>query len=398
VNVHGISGFLLILISCSSLCAENLRDPRFVARAESGFDLIFNMDYDKAEQVFISLAKDYPRHPAPPLYLASIPWLKEMERRQDLNLDRFIAPTYFYYKTDQVMPPRERTEFFSKIQQAEALAKAVLQRDQRDKDGRYFLATVYGLRASFAITIDHSLREAFSFGNKSYSYSKQLVQEDPKYYDAYLTLGVYEYTLGLIPWYMRWAIFILGGRGSKEEGLAHLKVATEKGQYVKDQALLVSMVLDVRERLYAEGQVLARNLAARFPRSYLFPINLAQILQLTGRKEEAIPLLLQVEKRTDAGEPNFDKLPIAAFRFNLATEFMHMSKLDLARERFTKSINDPRTTPREKALSHLHLGQILEWQGQPTEAIAECQIVLSLQDVDDSHNQARKLLAKLSRR
>jgi tetratricopeptide (TPR) repeat protein len=398
VKSYGISGVLLVLLFSSSLYAENLRDPHFVARAESGFEHIFNMDYDKAAQVFISLEKDFPQHPAPPLYLASIPWLKEMERRQDLNLDRFIAPAYFYYKTDQVMPSRERSEFFKKIQQAEALAKAALQRDRRDKDGRYFLATVYGLRASFAITIDHNLREAFGYGNKSYSYSKQLVQEDPKYYDAYLILGIYEYTLSRIPWYMRWAIFILGGRGSKEEGLAHLKVATEKGQYVKDQAVLVSMVLDVRERLYPEGLASARKLSARFPRSYQFPINLAQILQLTGRKEEAIPLLLQVEKRADAGEPNFYKLPIATFRFNLATEFMHMSKLDLARERFAQTIRDPRTTPMEKALSHLNLGQILEWQGQPTEAIAECQTVLSLGDVEDSHDRARKLLAKLKPR
>lgn len=309
MKTHGISGFLLTLLFCSSLYAENLRDPHFVARAESGFEHIFNMDYDKAAQAFISLEKDFPQHPAPPLYLASIPWLKEMERRQDLNLDRFLAPTYFNDKTNQVMPSRERSEFLKRIQQAEALAKAVLQRDRRDKDGRYFLATVYGLRASFAITIDHSLREAFSYGNKSYSYSKQLVQEDPKYYDAYLILGIYEYTIGLIPWYMRWAIFVLGGRGSKEEGLAHLRVATEKGQYVKDQAVLASMVLDARERLYPEGLALARDLSARFPRSYLFPINLAQILQLTGRKRGSNPIASASGKASGCGGAELRQAP-----------------------------------------------------------------------------------------
>jgi tetratricopeptide (TPR) repeat protein len=389
---------LLLPLFCSSLQAENLREPRFVALAESGFEHIFNMDYDQAQQVFISLEKDYPQHPAPPVYLASIPWLKEMERRQDLNLDRFIAPTYFSNKTDRVMPSRERAEFFKKIQQAENLAQAILERDRNDKDGRYFMATIYGLRASFAITIDHSLRTAFSYGNKSYSCSKQLVQEDPEYYDAYLILGIYEYTLGVIPWYMRWMIYVLGGRGSKEDGLAHLKLAAAKGQYVRDQALLASMVLDVREHSYQEALALARALTMRFPRSYLFPINLAQILQLSGRQEESLALLLQVEKRAEAGEPNFDRLPLATFRFNLATKFMYLSKLDPAREHFIKVIGDPRTPPREKALSHLRLGQILQWQGHPAEAIKECRTVLSLPEVENSHRKASDLLARLNRR
>jgi hypothetical protein len=397
VKTCAISGLLIILTICRNLWAENLRDPRFVARAESGFELIFNMDYDLAKQVLLSLEKDYPQHPAPPLYLASIPWLKEMERRQDLNLNRFIAPTYFNNKTDQVMPSQERAEFFKKIQQAENLATAVLDGDRNDRDGRYFMATIYGLRASFAITIDHSLRTAFSYGNKCYSYSKQLVQEDPKYYDAYLTLGIYEYALGVIPWYMRWMIYVLGGRGSKEDGLAHLKLATEKGQYAKDQALLASMVLDVREHSYSDASVLARDLTARFPRNYLFPINLAQILKLSGREEDSFALLSRVEQRAEAGEPNFGKLPLSSFRFNLATEFMYRSKLDPARERFIKVLGDPRTSEREKTLSHLRLGQILEWQGHPAEAIREFKAVLSLADVEHSRAKAKDLLAKLGR-
>jgi tetratricopeptide (TPR) repeat protein len=399
VKISKITELLFILVLSSSLRAQNLRDPHFVARAESGFAHLLNQDYDKAEQVFVSLEKENPRHPAPPLYQASIHWLKEMERRQDISLNRFLAPTYFYNKTNMVMPPQERTDFFAELQKSEDLARAILQKDRLNKDARYFMATVFGLRASFAITIDHGLREAFSNGNKSYSYTKQLVEEDPKYYDAYLTLGIYEYTVGLIPWYMRWMIYVIGGgRGSKEEGLAHLKLATDNGEYVKDQAQVVSMVLNVREQHYPEALEQARNLAAQFPRSYLFPINVAQILRLAGRNEESIPLLLQVEKRAENREPNFDRLPLASLRFNLGTEFMHMSKLDLAKERFARSISDPKITAREKALSHLYLGQIHDWQGRRAEAIKECQIVLSLEEAEDSHDQAKKLLSSLNRK
>jgi tetratricopeptide (TPR) repeat protein len=398
IMARSVLGFAVVLLLASSLAAQNLREPPFVARAESGFDDIFNMDYDKAEQAFRSLEREYPQHPAPPMYLASIYWLKEMQRREDLSMNRFTTATYFSLKTNEVMPPQERVEFSRKIQQAEALCRAILQKDRHNKDGRYFLSTVFGLKASFAITVDHSLRDAFSFGNKAYSYARQLTDEDPKYYDAYMTVGIYEYVVGCIPWYLRWMIYVIGGHGSKQEGLDHLKLAAENGQYVKDQAAVVSMVLNAREHRYPESLALARDLGARFNRTYLFPLNMAQILQLAGRKEEAVSVLLQLEKRVERGEPNFNKLPLPSFRFNTATELLYMGKLDPASERFKNTIEDPRASEREKALSHLRLGQILSWQGQPSEAVKECQIVLSLNNIEGSHDQARMLLNKLAKR
>jgi tetratricopeptide (TPR) repeat protein len=376
----------------SNSAAQDLRDPRFVERVQSGFADIFNLDYPKARQAFIVLEREYPQHPAPPLYLASIYWLEEMLRRQDLSLNRYVAATYFSGKTDFVMPPKERAAFFNSLQKCQDLAKVILQKNRRDRDARYFLATAYGLRSSFAITIDHSLREAFSNGNKAYSLSRQLIEEDPNYYDAYLTVGIYEYIVGSIPWYLKWMVFVIGVRGNKQDGMEHVQLASEKGQYIRNEAQLVSVVLDVREHRYAEAMELARSLNSRYPRSFLFPLHIAQILQMTGQKEQAIALFLQVEKKIEARDPNFDKLPLASYRFNLGVDLMNMSRLDAAEERFRKVISDPQAPRRETALSHLRLARLLDWKGRQNEAIKECQIVLSLEDVENTHNQAKQLL------
>ncbi len=389
---------ILTLLSVSRAFAQDLRDPGFMERAQDGFTNIFNLDYDQARQVFASLEKDYPQHPAPPLYLASIYWLEEMLRRQDLTLNRFIAPAYFSKKTNQVIPPRNRTAFFQALQRCEARANTILKRNCRDRDARYFLGTAYGLRSSFAITIDHSLREAFSNGNRAYSYSRRLIEEDPTYYDAYLTVGVYEYIVGSIPWYLKWMAFVIGAHGSKQEGTAHLGLASEKGQYVRNEAKLVLMVLDVREHRHADALEIARFLNEKFPRSYLFPLNVAQILQISGSKDQAAAILLDVEKKAEEGIPNFDKLSLQTLRFNLGTNLMYMGKLDLAQEQFQQSINDPETQVREKALSHLRLGQILDWKGKRNEAVREYQAVLSLNDVENSHEKAEQLLNKLRSR
>jgi hypothetical protein len=198
---HIIGGLTLnLILACAlQIQAQDLRNPRFTEQAFSGFTYIFNMDYGEARKTFLALEKDFPQHPAPPLYLASIIWLEEMIRRQDVTMDRFVSPMYFTKKTALVMPAQERSDFFRYIQRCQSLATALIEKNPKDFDARYFLATAYGLRASFAITIDHKLREAFSNGNKAYDCAKQLIQDNPNYYDAYLITGIYEYVVGSIP-------------------------------------------------------------------------------------------------------------------------------------------------------------------------------------------------------
>ncbi len=378
----------------ANLQAQDLRDARFIERAQAGFSDMFNLDYDNAERDFSLLQRDYPQHPGPPLYLASIRWLKELVRRQDLSLNRFIYPGYFARKTTESMPAQDRAAFAGSLSKCESLAGAILKKNSRDKDARYFLATAYSLRASFAFTVDHNVKEAFRNARKAFSYSHELIDDDRNYYDAYLTVGTYEYVVGSIPWYFRWMAFVAGLHGSKEEGLNHVKLASAKGQYVKNESQLIEMVLDLRERRYPEALELSSNLSRRFPRNYLFALNTAQILEWSGKWNEAIALFFEINKRVDAKDPNFDKLPPARFYFIIGIELMNMRRPDLAQEQFRKALADPQIPAREKALSHLNIGRILDSKGQHQEAVKEYETVLTLEDVDQSHAQASQAVKK----
>ena len=385
---------LPVLLPADRVHAQDLRDPGFVEGAQEGFADIFNLDYDRAWLKFSALEREYPNHPAPALYLASILWLEEMLRRQDLSLNRFIAPTYFSGKTNIAMPPGQRESFFNYLLKSQELSRAILKKNPRDRDARYFIATASGLRASFAITIDHSLREAFRSGGRAYAATKKLIEEDPKYYDAYLTVGIYEYIAGSIPWYLKWMSFLIGVHGSVQDGLEHLKLASENGEYIRNEAELVLMVLNVREHRYAEALQIARHLNTSYPRSFIFALNAAQICQLSGQKEKALAMLLQIEKRIEAGEPNFDRYPLQNFRFDLGLDLMGMGQLDAAEDRFRKIIGDPQTQKRERTLSHLHLGRILDRKGRHTEAVKEYKTVLAMEDVENSHRQASQSLQR----
>jgi tetratricopeptide (TPR) repeat protein len=375
--------------------AQDLRDPQFMARARPAFANIFNLDYRQAEQTFLLLQKDYPDHPAPPLYLATIVWLEELMRRQDLDLDRFASPAYFMSKNNQdTMDPARRKTFLDNIEKSQWLARKRLDTNPADKDAQYFLASAYGIMGSFTFTIDRNLRGAFGYGKKAYQIDRQLIQADPQYYDAYMTVGLYDYIVGSLPWYIRWMGTVLGFQGNKERGLRYLSLAIEKGQYDSDDSQVIITVALFREGRYAEALQRAEHLRNSFLRNYLLQLNVAQILERMERTDQAVAAYQQVVKLAEEKSPNYDRLPLNTFRYLVGRKFFQLGRRQLASEEFRKAIDDPRTPNREKALSHLNLGEIFDLEGRRTDAVRQYQTVLQLQDYDHSHNAANNNLKK----
>jgi len=85
----------------NTLLAQSLKTPEFQERAIKGFDHVYSLDYEDARSAFENLRQQYPQHPGPPLYLALTMWQRELFRRQDLALDRFIAPESFMQASGQ---------------------------------------------------------------------------------------------------------------------------------------------------------------------------------------------------------------------------------------------------------------------------------------------------------
>jgi tetratricopeptide (TPR) repeat protein len=376
------------------LPAQSLRDPLFMDQARPGFEGVYNLDYDKAERVFIALNKENPRHPAPPLYLGIIDWLRELFRRQDLDLDLFISPSFFTKETKQMMPPARRKAFFDHLQECQDLTQKILVKNPKSADALYFLGASYGILASFSMTVDHSLHKAFSYGNKAYDCDRQILSFDPNYYDAYMTIGLYEYIVGSIPWYLKWLAAIAGYHGTKDEGFRYVDLAVTKGVYVKTDAEVMQMVLRTFEGKSNDALRNAQALHHDFPRNYIFQINIAQIQEKLGHSDQAASEYLEVMRQAEEGKPNYGLLPLATFRYALGNKLFKMGKLAAAKGQLLKSVANPGTPDRERALSHLRLGQILDLEGKRPEAIQHYQTVLNLKDVDNSQETARKLLQK----
>ena len=370
----------------------NLREPAFVKVARRGFNQMYNLDYEEAIETFRSLREEYPQHPAPPLYLAILTWLKELLDRQDLDLDRFIAPGYFTKATDREMSSARREVFFGHLSESQKLCRNILEGQPAHPDARYFLGTSLGVLGSFAFTIDRKKVQALRYGKKAYGYHRDLVKENPDFYDSYLSVGLYEYILGNLPWYIKWLAAIAGYSGSEKRGFEYLELAAARAHYVADDARVLLMVLNVREKRHDKALSIARTLHRKYPRSFLLHLNQAQLLERMGRAAEAFQEYRIIIERAEAASPNYSRIPLSIFRYRMGGKFLDLGYPDSGLEQLRKAASDRRVPAREKALSHLRAAQTLHSLGRSKEAIDHYKEVLRLPNVENSHSQARSYL------
>jgi tetratricopeptide (TPR) repeat protein len=391
---HILPLLLATLAAPAALRGQDLRTQRFMEEVKQGFTAIYNIDYNEADRVFARLQQDYPTHPAPPLYRATVVWLRELFERQDLDLDKFIAPTYFTEPTDRKMPSGDRKSFFALVDTSQRLSEKVLASDARNADARYFLGGAHGVAGAFAITIDHSYSDAFGQGKKAYKSHHDLVEERPDYYDAYMSVGLYEYIVGNLPWYIKWIAMIVGYRGSEERGFDYLKWAAEKGLYAADDARTLQMVLFVRENRLTEALENARFLHRRYPRNFLLHLNQAQILEKMARPVEAARVYAEILERIEASAPNYQKIPMPGFRLEVGRKLLGLGQLQQALTQCLAIIADGRASEAHRALAHLCAGQALDRLQRRAEAVAHYGTVLRLENHQNSRSRAREYLKR----
>ncbi len=374
---------------------SDLRSPEFMTEVRSGFTDLYDLEYSAAQKKFTKLAEQFPEHPGPPLYQATTVWLRELFLRQDLDLDKFISPGYFTEKTKQQMPEADRKFFMEKIDRARSLCDAILEKQPKNVAALYFRGAVEGVLASFYITIDHSVKEAFSHGKQAYKDDARVLKEDPEFYDAYMTVGTYEYIVGSIPWYIKWIAAIAGFHGSKEQGFKDLALAAEHGDFVGDDSRVLEMVLFVREQRYEDALKLAQYLHEKYPKNFLFNINRAQIEEKLGRRGKALEIFLQVARMAEQGVPNYQKLEKVPYFLQLGPKLRSAGELGKAEDLLSQVVGDPAATPSDLARAHLALGKTYALDRQPGKAEEQYKKVLELPDVNDSRKEASRLLDQL---
>jgi hypothetical protein len=357
-----------------------------------GNEALYNMDYATARAKFEEIRKRIPQHPAGDLYIATVIWLEHLNKSRRLQTSLYQNESSFYAGADKAkeenegdaVDPAVDRAFRDRMAQAKTKALALVARNKNDADAQYFLGAYYGVMAGYEASTARKFIAAMRNGSRSVDAHEKVLKLKPDYYDAYLSVGMYDYIVGNLPFIYKSLAAIAGVRGNKQRGIARLKTIVEKETATADDARVMLLAIYQNEKQYEDALAILEQLSAKYPRSYLIKLEKAYTLVSLKRADDAY-----------AAFEDLLKDPAASSAIDLV-HYQYAEALALNKER-RRAVEHFLEVPKSKGadanlatLALLRAAQVLDLAGQRDEAIAQYKAVLARPNVYDTREQAEK--------
>lgn len=411
-----LSALVLLLAATYVVTAQQPTSPwltdaertRFEELRRSGLDALYNIDYDKAQRDFKEIVQLYPNHPGGYQLLAARVWIKALYETRRLQVSLYSNES-FYTNGDDKVDPKIVTEFRNLTREAKRLAEAKLKQEPKNIEALDFLANTEGLKASFEEAVERRHFAALRDGNDAVDHHREVLKLDPKYIDAQITIGLYEYVVGSLPLPVKILAGATGFRGSKKRGLAMLEQVAKEGRWSQDDAKTVLVLLYTREKRFADVVKLTRELSAKYPRNYLLRLETADALvSLAGvkRKEKDLAGAVQAEKEAFA---TFDEVlrdrnvrdnaarALDLIHFKYGEALLMAGYNDRAAKEFLAATKVDRAETGLVTMAHLYAARSYDVAGKRDEALAQYKEVLARPNVYDAHDEAKRGLRQAYR-
>jgi len=275
IMLNAVATILVAFCAVVNCFGQDKQARLDVLRAD-GYEALYNLDYDGARSRFRKMMDLAPDDPVGAECFASSLWLQQLNElwKQKATLYSSDADPATKPKSDRA----QAEEFRKWTRSAKQLSEARLRKNPRDIDALYFLGAAQGLEAVFAAAVEHKYMAAFREGTDSVSHHREVLKLSPGFHDAELTIGLQDYIIGSLPLPAKMLAGTMGVRGSKKRGLETLERVSVAGQWARDVSRFLLIELYRREKRWADAAQMARQLSEKYPRNYLFKLQIADAL------------------------------------------------------------------------------------------------------------------------
>lgn len=262
--------------------------PSNNALAARGFNELYNMDYNPAIRDLSKLQSEYPGDPFASNYLLAAEVFKELNRIGALDTETYSSESFLTSKARRPLDMAAQKRIFNLIAHVESLCDARLQKNPEDTDALYARGVARGFRSTYIGMAQKSWLPAIRAALAARRDHERVLELDPAYVDAKMTVGLHNYLIGSLNWAGRAAVALVGVTGNRKKGLAYLReVSRSHGTSANDAALALSLFLR-REERYQEALDLVGRVSHEYPRNFLLAVEYAHLLSAAGHGREAV--------------------------------------------------------------------------------------------------------------
>lgn len=253
---------------------------------EAAYEHFYNMEYDRATQDFRKILDKHPDDPSAVNHLLTAVLMHELYSMGAMNSGEY-ANDSFIGQAHRSADPKVKEEIQQLIGRAENLEEQQLKANPNSVAALYARGVTRAQFAVYTALVERAWFSALRNAVGARHDHERVLELDPNYLDAKLVVGTHNYVMGSLPWSVKVAVALIGLSGSKEKGLQYLReVAGGNGENAVDAKVVLSLFLR-REHSYDEARRIMHDLAARYPRNYLFPLEEANLLRASGHDSEA---------------------------------------------------------------------------------------------------------------
>ena len=393
---------LLLLLSTGVLAQQISKTPQPTDQLDTlraqGYEALYNLDYEGARRRFAEVTRLFPDHPAGPQAIAATVWLQQLN--QSWRLKASLYNNEAYSGSKERIDPKLVEEFRDATRKSKALSEARLRRNPSDLEALYFLGAAEGLESAFAAGVERRFMAALRTGSRSVDRHREVLKRAPDYRDAELTIGLYNYIIGSLPMAVKIVAGTMGFRGSKKRGLETLERVAREGKWAKDVARVLLVDLYKREKRWNDAATAATELSTRYPRNYLFKLQIADALseQIEHTRDKRIAttsISAEQQRVLDIFEDLLrDRTNSAAGALDVI-HYRYGETL-LAAGQNERALKEFLVVARRSSeaglasIARLRAAHSLDLAGKRREALEEYRAVLTAPDIYNSHDQAKR--------
>jgi len=389
--------FAVLLLVCLPVSAARADDP--IELVERGYDHFYNLEYDQAIADFEHAAALDPDRPDFHNHLAQALVFQEMYRNGALESELVSGNNAFLRRPKMNPSPETEKRFLDELAKSMRLCEARLRADPRDTAAMYAEGIAYGLRSDYYWVVKKSWRESLSDATAARRLHDRICLLEPDNVDARLVDGLHDYIVGSLPWHWRMFGFLIGIHGDKERGIRTVQDVARNGTDNRLDATIFLCALYRRENRPALAIPLIRDLIRRFPRNYLFRLELAVMYSMSNNKDDALSTMAHIRELKSRHAPGYDRLTWEKVYFEEGTIEFWYRQFDQALE------NLKRVTDRAAdvdlntgAYAFLRIGQIYDLTNHRESAVGWYRKAIAYAPDADASQEARKYLGAPYRR
>ena len=158
---------------------------------------------------------------------------------------------------------------------------------------------------------------AYFLGRRGNALLRKAIEFDPKLYDAYMGLGIYDYFTDTLPG-VQGVLAALLIHGDKHRGLKELQWAIDKGNHARIEAMMFLIEIYTSEENTPDKALpLAEALRKEFPQSYVMHLTEATVLYQMKKWPEMVKEAQSLLEKSQSGVPYYSSEGVRPARYLL---------------------------------------------------------------------------------